>query len=107
MTAPHPSVQPAPAFVQSPAKSFRTFLAEGGRDPRVDPQPGDVVGIRTVGRVREMHVEQVAYGRVRGTTLARDGGCEREGVFEVTIEAWRSGNAAVSVFVVAGEGADA
>lgn len=102
-----------PAFVLSPAKSLRTFLAEGGRDPRLDPAPGDEVGIRRPRMERRLIVEAVRFGRVRGRTVERDlgtrGWCEREGCFELSLDGWRAGQAGfdVQVFVVAGDAAEA
>jgi|SRR3989344_9684270 len=95
------------AFQQSPAKSFRTFLEEGGRDPRKDPRPGDVVGVKTPEVHAVCTVEAIEGGRVDmvmerlhpgRSSLQRRARC--------TIEDWISGNAAAQVFSVAAETED-
>ena len=96
----------SPAFVQSPARSFASFVADGGRDPRRDPQSGDEVGRKLPTMHRVLVVEDVKRGRVRGRAVASDlttRGSWRghEEAFEVEIAAWRAANEHVSVFVVA------
>ncbi len=100
-----------PLFVQSPALSFRSFLAAGGRDPRQDPSPGDEVGAKLPRSHRILAVDRVGrvgdVVRIAGRAIERDLGIHgwrtRIGPFEVSLGHWRSGNAGRSVFTVAAE----
>lgn len=98
-----------PAFQQSPAKSFRTFIAEGGRDPHADPREGDVVGYHSP-RVDHEWTVGVVNGElipVSKLVCSKDrdgrGRCGRVSLHVVTLEQWRRALADAQVFIVAAD----